>query len=83
VQGGGKRGHPKRETGGGGANELSQRNEQLLVGPDWGLGGQVRDPLNEVGSLIGGGGAGQDVMLEGLWGLRAQRAGRVGIGIVP
>jgi len=83
VQGGSKWGHPRRDTSGGGANELSQRNEQLLVGPDWGPGGQVRDPLEEAGSLAGRGGAGQDGMFEGLWGLRAQRAGRVGIGIVP
>jgi len=54
MEGGGKRGHPRRETGGSGADELSQRNEQLLVGPDRGLGAQVRDPLEEVGSLTGG-----------------------------
>ena len=41
MEGGGKRGHPRGETSGGGANELSQGNEQLLVGPDRGLGGQV------------------------------------------
>ena len=29
------------ETSGGGANELGQGNEQLLVGPDWGLRSQV------------------------------------------
>ena len=83
MERGSKRGHPTRETSGGGANELSQRNEQLLVGPDWGLGGQVQDLLEEVGSLTGGGGAGHDGMFEGLWGLRAQRAGRVGIRIAP
>jgi len=82
VEGGGKWGHPRRETSSGGANELSQRNEQLLVGADRGLGGQVRDPLEKAGSLMGGGGAGQDGMSEGLWGLRAQWAGRVGIRIV-
>jgi len=71
VEGGSKRGHPRRETGGGGAAELSQGNEQLLVGPDWGLRSQVRDPLEEAGSLTGGGGAGQDGMLEGLRCLRA------------
>ena len=83
MEGGGKRGHPRRETGGGGADELSQRNEQLLVGPDRGLGVQVRDPLEEAGSLMGGGGAGQDGVFEGLRGLRAQRAGHVGVGIAP
>jgi len=62
VEGGSKRRHSRRETSGGGADELSQRNKQLLVGPDWGLGGQVRDPLEEAGSLTGGG-AGQDGML--------------------
>jgi len=58
VEGGGRRGHPRRETSGGGVNELSQGNKQLLVGPDWGLRSQVRDPLEEAGSLAGGGGAG-------------------------
>jgi len=53
-----KRRHSGRETSGGGANELSQGNEQRLVGPDWGLRGQVRDPLEEAGSLTGGRGAG-------------------------
>jgi len=71
VDGGGKRGHPRGETSGGGANKLSQRNEQLLVRPDWGLRSQVRDPLEEAGSMAGGGGAGQDCMFEGLRGLRA------------
>ena len=83
MKGGSKRGHPRRETCGGGANELSQRDEQLLVGLDWGLGGQVRDPWEEAGSLMGGGGAGQDGVFEGLRGLRAQRAGHVGIRVVP
>ena len=41
MEGESNRGNPKRETSGGGANELSQRNEQLLVRPDRGLGGQV------------------------------------------
>jgi len=68
VEGGGERGHPRRETGGSGANELSQRNEQLLVGPDRGLWVQVRDPLEEAGSLIYGGGAGQDGVFEALRG---------------
>jgi len=58
VEGGGKRGHPRGKTSGGGANELSQGNEQLLVRPDLGLGGQVRDSLEEAGSLKGGRGAG-------------------------
>jgi len=71
VEGGSKWGHPRRETSGGGANELSQRNEQLLVGPDWGLRGQVREPLEEAGSMMGGRGPGQDGIFEGLWGLRA------------
>ena len=71
MEGGGKRGHPRRETGGSGADELSQRNEQLLVGPDRGLGVQVRDPFEEAGSLTGGGGAGQDGIFEGLRGLQA------------
>ena len=83
VEGGGTRGHPRRETSGSGADELSQGMEQLLVGPDWSLGGQVRDTLEEAGSLTGGGRAGQDGMFEGLLGLRAQRAGRVGIRIAP
>jgi len=54
VEGGSKRGHPRRETSGGGANELIQRNDQLLVGPDRGLGGKVSDLLEEAGSLTGG-----------------------------
>jgi len=83
VEGGSKRGHPRRETSGGGVDELSQRNEQLLVGPHRGLGSQVGDPLEEAGSLMGGGGAGQDGMFEGLRGLRAQGAGGVGIRIAP
>jgi len=41
VEGGSKRGHPWRETSSSGADELSQHNEQVLVGPDSGLGGQV------------------------------------------
>jgi len=41
MHGGSKRGHSRRQTSCGGANDLSQRNEQLLVGPDRGLGGQV------------------------------------------
>jgi len=52
-------------------------------GPDQGLRGQVRDSLEEAGSLAGGGGAGQDGVFEGLWGLRAQGAGRVSIRTVP
>ena len=71
VEGGAKRGHPRRETSGGGADDLSKCNEELLVRPDWGLGGLVRDTLEEPGSLTGGGGAGQDGMFEGLRGLRA------------
>jgi len=82
VEGGSKRGHPRRETSGSSADELSQCNEQLLVGPDRGLGGQVRDPLEEAGSLTGGGGAGQDGMFEGLWGLRAEQAGGIGIRVI-
>jgi len=39
--------------------------------------------LEEVSSLTGGGGAGQDGMFEGLQGLRAQWAGLVGIRIAP
>jgi len=83
VEGGSKRGHPWGKASGGGAYELSQGNEQLLVGPDLGLGGQVRDPLEEAGSLKGGRGAGQDGVFEGLRGLRAQRAGQVGVRIAP
>jgi len=83
VKGGSKRGHPRRETSGGSADELSQRNKQLLVGSDRGLGGQVRNSLEEAGSLAGGGGAGQDGMLEGLRGLRTQRAGCVGVRTAP
>jgi len=44
VKGGSKQGHSRRETGSCGADELSQCNEQLLVGPEGGLGGQVGDP---------------------------------------
>jgi len=66
VEGGGKWGHSRRETGGCGADELSQRNEQLLVRPDWSLRGQVRVPLEEVGSLIGRQGAGKDGVFEDL-----------------
>ena len=83
MEGGSKRGHSGRETTGSGANELTQRDEQLLVGPDQSLRGQVRDPLEEAGTLTGGRGAGEDGMFEGLWGLGAQRAGRVGIRILP
>jgi len=83
VEGGGKRGHPRGKTSGGGGNELSQGNQQLLVRPDLGLGGQVRDPLEEAGSLKGGRGAGQDSVFEGLRGLRAKRAGQVGVRIPP
>ena len=83
VQGGSKQGNPRRETSGGGANELRMRNEQLLVGPDQDHGGQVRDHFVEAGCLTEGRGAGQDGMFEGLWGLRAQRAGCVGIRAVP
>ena len=41
MEGASERGHPRGETSGGGANELSQGDEQLLVGPDWGLQSQV------------------------------------------
>ena len=58
MEGGSKRGHPRLETSGASANELSQCNEQLLVEPDQGFRGQVRDPLKEAGSLMGGRGAG-------------------------
>jgi len=54
VKAASQRRHSGRETSSGGANELSQGNEQLLVGPDWGLRGQARDPLEEAGSLMGG-----------------------------
>jgi len=83
VEGGGKRGHPRRETGGSSADELRQRNEQLLVGPDRGLGAQVRDPLKMAASLIGGGRGGQDGRFEGLQGLRAQGAGHVATRYAP
>jgi len=66
AEGGSKWGHSRRETSGGGANELSQQNAQLLVRPDWRLRGQVRDPLEEAGSLMDGRGAGQDGMFKGL-----------------
>jgi len=78
-----ERGHSRWEASGGGANKLSECNEQLLVGLDWGLGGQVRDSLEEARSLMGGRRAGQDGMFEGLWGLGAQPAGLVGIRVVP
>ena len=83
MEGGSKWGHSGRETSSSGANEHSQRDEQLLVGPDRSLWGQVRDPQKETGSLTGGQGAGEDGMCEGLWGFRAQREGRVSIKIVP
>jgi len=41
------------ETGSSGTDELSQPNEQLLVGPARCLGGQASDPLEEAGSLMG------------------------------
>ena len=41
MEGGSKWGHSRRETSGSGANEISQRDEQLLVGPDRSLRGQV------------------------------------------
>ena len=71
MKGGSKRGHSRREISGSDPDELSQRNEQLMVGRDWGLRGQFRDHLEEAGSLMGGRGAGQDCMFEGLQGLRA------------
>ena len=80
---GSKWGHPQWEASGGSADVLSERNKQLLIGPDRGLGGQVRDTLEEAGSLAGGGGAGQDGMFEGLPGPRTQRAGPVGITTAP
>jgi len=83
VEGGSKRRHPRRETSGGGADELSERNEQRLVGPDRGLRGQVSDLLEEAGSVTGRGGAGEDGMFEGQPGLRAQGTGGVSIRIVP
>ena len=73
MEGGSKWGHSGRETSGRGAHELSQRDEQLLVGPDWSLRGQVRDPQEEARSLTGGRGAPEDGMFEGLWRLGAQR----------
>ena len=81
MKGASERGHPRGETSGGGANELSQGNKQLLEAPDWGFRSQVRDPLEEAESLEGGGGAGKDGMFEGLRGLEAQWAGGVGIRI--
>jgi len=71
VERGSKRGHSRRETGGSGTNELSQSNEQLLVGPDRGHRGQVSYSWEEAGSLTSGRGAGQDGMLESQWGFRA------------
>jgi len=71
VKGGSKRQHSRREASGSRANELSQCNKQLLVGPDWGFRGQVGDPLEEAGSLMGRREAEQDGVLEGLWGPRA------------
>jgi len=41
MEGGSKRGHSMREPSGSGANELSEGNEPLLVGPEGGFGGQV------------------------------------------
>jgi len=83
MEGGSKWRHSRRETSGSGANELNQRDEQRFVGLDRRLRGQVRDHLEEAGSLMGRRGAGEDGMFEGLWGLGAQRTGRVGIRIVP
>ena len=37
-------GASRRETGGGGADELSKGNEPLLVGPDWGPGARSETP---------------------------------------
>jgi len=53
----GERRPPGGEVSGGGANKLSQGNKQLLVRPQRGLGCQVRDPLEEAGSQMGGRGA--------------------------
>jgi len=71
VEGGSKRGHPRREAGGSGANELGKSNKQLLVRPERGFGGQVGDPLEEAGSMKGRRGAGKDGVFKGVGGLRA------------
>jgi len=83
VEGGSKRGHSRRETSGSSVNELSEGNKQLLVGPDRGLGSETPDPLEKARSLMGRREAGQDGVLEGLRGFGAQRAGSVGIRVVP
>jgi len=53
MEGASELGHPRGEAGDGGADELSQGNKQLLVGPERGLGGQIGDPMEEAGSLTG------------------------------
>ena len=48
-----KWGHSRGKSCGGGANELIQVNEYLMVRPERGLGAQVSDSLEEAGSLVG------------------------------
>jgi len=66
VEGRSKPGHSRREASGGSANELRKCNMQLLVRPDRGLCGQLRDLLEEAGSLMGRRGAGLDGLFDGL-----------------
>jgi len=79
----GKWGHPRRETCDNGADELSQVDKHLLVGPEQSLGAQIRDSLEQVGSLKGGQETGEDGVFKGLWCLRALGAGNVRLGVVP
>jgi len=51
---------PRGEACGGCVDELSQVNEHLLVRPEVGLRAQVRDSLEERGSLKGGQGIRED-----------------------
>ena len=78
-----KRKHSGRETTGGGANDVSQGNKLLLVGPRRGVGAQFRDPLKAARSRTGGLGAAQDGMCEVLRSLGAQWTGCVSVRGVP
>ena len=64
-------------------NELRKVDEQLLVGPEGGLRAQVRYLLEEMRSLSGERGAGDQGMLRGLWSFRAGGSCHVGIRVIP
>jgi len=55
----------------------------LLVRPEGSLTAQVRDSLEQTGSLMGGQGAREDGRLKEVWVVRAAGAGRVGLRVVP